>query len=66
LRSPQCLPVSDIQIALSSAGRHSLEKVLVAKDKASIIDLKISLETCRDPEVHVTDPIRAEAVVSLT
>jgi hypothetical protein len=51
---------------LSSAGRHSFEEVLVAKHQASIIDLKVSLETCRDPEVHVAYSIRAEAIVSLT
>jgi hypothetical protein len=51
---------------LSSARRYPFEKVLITKDQASIIDLKVSLETCRDPEVHVAYPIRAEAVVSLT
>jgi hypothetical protein len=64
--APLRLLVSDNQIALSSARRHALEQVLVAKDQASIVDLEVSLETCRDPEVHVAYPIRAEAVVSLT
>jgi hypothetical protein len=59
-------PVSDNRIALLSAGRHSFEEVLIAKHKAPIIDLKVSLEPCRDPKVHVAYPIRAEAVVSLT
>jgi hypothetical protein len=39
LRSPLRLLVSGNQIALSSAGRHPFEEVLVAKHQASIIDL---------------------------
>ncbi|OCK59636.1 hypothetical protein LMTR3_18435 [Bradyrhizobium sp. LMTR 3] len=50
----------------SSDRCHAFEKVLIAKHQTPIIYLEVRLKACRDPEIHVTHPIRTETVVSLT
>ncbi|KRR19925.1 hypothetical protein CQ13_08300 [Bradyrhizobium retamae] len=50
----------------SSDRCHAFEKVLIAKYQTPIIHLELRLKACRDPEIHVTHPIRTETVVSLT
>jgi hypothetical protein len=53
-------------LIVTSPRCHQFEQVLVAKHQAAVVHLQVSLEAGGEPEVDVAQPVRAQAVVSLT